>query len=541
MEILLVVPRYSDKLTENFDYLFPIGLSYISVVLKKANHNVDALNLNHYPGNIKDILNSKLNRKKYDFVCTGGNALAYSVIEKIIDTAKNHTTKPKIILGGPILTTMPKLVFAEFGIDFGVIGDGEETVVELIDSIANNRNLQSVRGIVFRDGNQVVITEKRNPIENLDAIPFPDYEGLEFEKQLDNSHSNFLIWTTILDSPRVYPLLGSRSCPFQCTFCYHYGHYRKRSIKNIMSEIEMAVDKYNVNFLQIYDDCFSLDKERTKEFCSEIKNLMKMKEKDIKWFCQVMVCHVDRDLLHLLKDAGCTTVSYGFESFSPVVLRSMRKAIKPEQIDFAFHETIRQKMNVAATFIFGDVAETNETAKQTLDWWIGNAEGQVRLAFVMPYPGSKIYEHCLQKGLIKNEVLFVKERLQEGAQSYEYLNITDKMSDNDIKKLERRILRLNIKHCRHTMPSEYEMNSPHNYDLRVKCPFCHEFIEYKNLHSDGSKLLFVFEVICRNCFMRFYVDAPIQKAIVIGEQFVPRLGFYVGELSSLPHIFSRKK
>jgi anaerobic magnesium-protoporphyrin IX monomethyl ester cyclase len=526
MEILLVVPRYSSTLTEKFDYMFPVGLSYISAALKKAKHNVDALNLNHYPGYITDILSDKLNQKKYDFVCTGSNALGYGVIEQIVEVTKKHSSKPKMILGGPIITTMPKLIFDEFGIDYGVIGEGEETVVELIDSITKNKNLKNVKGIIFRDGNQVIITEKRDPIRNLDSIPFPDFEGLEFEKQLGNAHCNFRVWTTVLDKPRVYPLLASRSCPFQCTFCYHDSEYRKRSIENIMAEINMAVDKYDINYIIIYDDCFSFDKQRVQEFCSEIKNLMKRKEKDIKWFCQMMVRLVDPDLLYLLKDAGCAVVSYGFESFSPVVLKSMNKAIKPEQIDFAFHETVKKKMNVQATFIFGDIAETNETAEETLNWWAKNAEGQVNMSFVMAYPGSKIYEFCIQKGLIKDELFFVKERLNK------YLNITDRMSDKDIESLERKISKFRIKYGKFAVPSKYDRTSLHNYDLSVKCPYCNEPIRYKNCHTEGS-IMFDFEMICRKCYKKFNVVSPIRKIVMIRLYFLPILDFYTRFLNPL--------
>jgi ribosomal protein L44E len=288
----------------------------------------------------------------------------------------------------------------------------------------------------------------------------------------------------------------------------------------------MAIDKYSINYITVYDDCFSLDKNRIKAFCSGIKNLMRVKEKDIKWFCQVMVSTVDRDILSQLKDAGCTTVSYGFESFSPLVLKSMQKAIKPEQIDFAFHETLRHEMNVAATFIFGDIAETNETANETLNWWTKNADGQVRLTFVMPYPGSKIYDLCVRKGLIKNELLFVKEQLGE------YLNITNVMSDNDIAELEKRIGRLSIKYGNYTVPSKYKMTSLNNFDLRVKCPFCHKQIEYKNLHDKGAHALgigltFNFEVNCRNCYRTFHVVNPTEKAIILGSYVFPQLGFYL--------------
>ena len=526
MRILIAVPRYSNELIENFDYMFPVGLSYIFASLKKANHNVEGLNLNHYSGRISDILASKLNKERYDLVCTGGNALCFFGLKEIIETVKKHSTKPKIILGGPILSTMPVPTFEEFGVDYGVVGEGEETIVELVESIAQNRSLKNVKGIIFKEGNQVAVTKKRDPVENLDSLPFPDYEGLEFRKHLDNVHSNFLLWTTILDKPRVYPLLASRGCPFQCTFCYHDSTYRKRSIENIISEISLAIDRYDINYIIIYDECLSLQKERIKRFCSEIKLLMNVKKKNIQWFCQTMVTVVDRELLKLLKDAGCALISYGFESFSPIVLRSMRKAITPNQIDFAFHETVKQKITVAATFIFGDIAETNETAKETLDWWVKNAQGQVRLDFVIPYPRSKLYEHCIEKGLVKNEVLFVRNRLGQ------YINITEKMSDKDIEDLKRKISLYILKYCKYSVPAKYQLTSNSNYDLRVKCPFCNELIEYKNLNSKGIGLMFIFEVICRRCYRKFYVVSRLQKARIIISYLIPQTGVIIEKMLS---------
>jgi anaerobic magnesium-protoporphyrin IX monomethyl ester cyclase len=516
------VPRYSNALTENFDYLFPIGLSYISAALKVAKHDVDALNLNHYNGRIADLVSNRLNQKTYDFVGTGGNALAFSTIEEIISSAKSHSTKPKILLGGPIITTMPASIFKKFGIDFGVIGDGEETIVELLDAIEKKGDLRCVQGIIFREGKEIVTNENRLPKENLDTIPFPDYEGLEIQKQLDKSHSNILIWTSVLDKPRVYPILASRSCPFHCTFCYHWGNYRKRSLENVMAEISMAVDKYDINFLQLYDDCFSYDRKRLKDFCLELKNLMKVKNKNIKWFCNLIVNTVDRDMLCIMKDAGCVAVSYGFESFSPTVLKSMKKAITPKQIDFAFQETVKQKLHVAATFIFGDVAETSETSQETLNWWMVNARGQVRLTFVMPYPGSEIYERCVRKGFVKDEISFAKN----WSGSYNYLNITDKMSDKEIAKLQMKIWRLTAKYSRYVVPSKCEISGSHCYSLTLKCPFCHEVVKYKNLYHYGANQMYTFELICRSCHQKFFAVSPIERLLMITSYFVPRWGSY---------------
>jgi anaerobic magnesium-protoporphyrin IX monomethyl ester cyclase len=507
--------------------MFPLGLSYISAVLKTTNNAVDSLNLNHYSGSIKDLINDKLNKKTYDIVCTGGNALAYSTIEEITKTAKNHSTKPKVILGGPIISTMPKVVFEKLEIDYGVIGEGEQTIIELMEAFAKNLNFEKINGLIYRQQEQVVITQKRAPIENLDALPFPDYSGLDFEMQIANTHSSYLPWLTILDKPRVYPLLASRSCPFQCTFCYHDSIYRKRSLENIMSEIKLAVEKYDINYLLIYDECFSLDKERLKGFCRELKQLMIEKKKDIKWFVQTMVTVVDKDLLMMLKDSGCAVVSYGFESFSPPVLKSMGKPIKPEQIDFAFHETINQRMSVAATFIFGDIAETNETAQETLNWWANQAQGQVRLSFVMPYPRSKLYEYCLEKGLVKDELSFIKNHLSE------YLNVTEKMSDKDIKKLAKKVSRYELKYLRYSVPSKHSIASDHTYSLSIKCPFCNESIDYKNLYSKGNKRIFQFEVFCRKCYRRFYIVSPLQKAIIRTSYYAPSIMLIIRALEKV--------
>lgn len=508
MSILLIIPKYTNSFNEDYEYIFPLGLSYISASLKKARYDVDVLNLNHHSGKIVDIINKKLDQKKYDFVATGNFAMGYVVTSTIIKAAKDHNTKPRTILGGPIISTMPKLAFEDLGVDYGVIGEGEETVVELIEAISKKKSLKRVKGIIFRENDETLITEKRSPPANLDSLPFPDFEGLEFKKQLEHAQRNFVSYATILDEPRVYPLLASRSCPFQCTFCYHDSRYRQRSIENIMLEINTAVDRYNINFLMIYDDCFAFDKKRLKKFCSEIKKIMKRKKKEIKWMCQLMVSVVDDNLLKMLKDAGCVAISYGFESYSPIVLKSMRKAITPEQIDFAFKATIKNKLNVQANFIFGDVAETNETAEETLNWWIKNAQNQIFLTFVRPYPGSELYKHCIRKGLIKDELFFIKEQMN----SPNVFNMTDKMSNRDMANLKKKIFTLSSNSQRYKVPFKIRKVFSHNYDISIKCPYCKAKNDYKNCLIKNI-FNFDFQLICKSCYMRYYASNTLRKLI----------------------------
>jgi len=516
MKILLVIPRYNLTNKADYSYIFPIGLGYISAVLKKEGYNVDCLNLNHYNGAIKELVEKKLDEKKYDFVGTGNNALGYAITEKIINAAKNHKSKPKFILGGPIITSEPEAVFKLLNPDFAVIGEGEETIIELLDCIEKNKSLKEIQGIGFRSKNgNIIFTERRKPIEDLDSIPWPDLEGLEFEKQLKNLSGHGLYLYQGFDYPRPYAVLGSRGCPFICTFCYHEGKYRQRTIDSLMKEIEFNVKKYRINIIMLYDDCFSIDKRRMYEFCNRMKELKKQISWELKWTSQLTVQNVDDEMLRMMKESGGDTISYGFESFSDEVLKSMKKPITSEMISNAFYKTLKAKIGIQANFIFGDAAETKETAYKTLDWWKKNSRGQIRLGFIQPYPGSEIYRHCLRKGIIKDKEDFIKNRLS----TENWYNMTDKMSDDEIKKLKMDILDAKSKYYTYIYPISMKKTGKERYEFKVKCPFCNKINIYRNCEIK-NKYTYDYGLICRECHMFFKPVSLIKK---IAYKYQPQL------------------
>ena len=506
MKILLVIPKYNPEDKVNYNYHFPLGLAYISATLKKSRYEVDCLNLNHLEGSINDILNKKLDSQLYAFVCTGGNTLTYSIIEVILNVAKNHKSKPKTIIGGPIITSEPEVIFEALSPDFGVIGEGEKTIIELLKSIEKNKELNKVQGIIYKQGGSIIITPKRKSIANLDSLPWPDFDGLEGEKQFEHICTNYNYYLNSTDYPRVYTLLSSRSCPFQCTFCYHYDTYRKRSLNNVMDELIANVKKYKINIIVIYDECFATDKERLYEFCKRLKQLKKEISWDLKWSCQLRVEGIDSDILKEMEESGCDEISYGFESFSPVVLKSMKKNIKPEQIDCTFKETLKAGIGVQANFIFGDIEETNETIKETLDYWKNNCKGQISLGYIQPYPNSQIYQHCLSKGLIKDKLDFIKNDLSKEL----WLNMTDKMSDEDIKHLKKEMMISFSKYVKFVVPKSIKKMQDDIYSMNVKCPFCNQMVKYENCYIN-NKLNYGFKMTCRNCHMRSYIVSFLRK------------------------------
>tara|TARA_Y100000310_G_scaffold336975_1_gene422869 strand:- start:441 stop:2063 length:1623 start_codon:yes stop_codon:yes gene_type:complete len=539
MEILLIVPRYNLTNKKSYNYSFPSGLGYISSVIKNAGHNLDCINLNHFNGTVEQLVTKALNKKRYDIVCSGHIGIGYAVMEKILLSIRNHQSKPKFILGGPIITSAPKLIFDALKPDFAVIGEGEITILELLKHLKekrNNKHLKDINGIIYRDlDKKIIITSPRKPIENLDTLPLPDLDGLEFEKILDNQASNDCTDSSS-DFPRNYIILCSRGCPFQCTFCYHClgTKYRTRSTEDIIKELRWAIKKYKINFISIFDDLFSVDKNRLYDFCKKIKLLFKEIPWKCEWSCQLSVRDVDREMMSIIKDAGCTGVSWGFESYSLIVLRSMKKPITPEQIDKAIKLCMEFKINIRGNFIFGDIAETKETAKTTLDYCKNNCKGQASVYFIQPYPGSAIYNHCIEKEIIKDELDYIKNKMAH----QNWLNMTESMTDLEILELKKEILKVRRENCKYIIPLKISKEKEQGrYLFKVKCPFCNEKIIYKNCKIQ-NRLHYHISVFCKNCHMFFYISS---KAYKFGMDNYNALDFFRRSYLSLRDNFLKKK
>ncbi len=516
MKILIVVPRYNEGDYANNVYMFPLGLSYISAVLKQAGYHVKCLNLNHYNGRtdhlVQDCLLADL---KYDFVCTGGLSNSYHQIKTITDTVHNTETNACVILGGGMISSEPELIFKALKPDYIVIGEGEITIQELINCIKNKGNIESVEGIGYLDeSGQFYMTKKRPPITDLDTLPWPDFKEFEFNTYLDNMRPTDFFFYDLFDYPRVYPIIGSRGCPFLCSFCFHpLGQkYRQRSIDSIMSELEVMVKKHRINIIAIYDELFTYDKKRVLEFCERIKKLFDKTSWDCYWNCQMRVDGLDEECLSIMKEAGCHMVSYGFESYSPTVLKSMRKHITPEQIEQAVKITLKYNVSLQANFIFGDTAETPKTSKETLDFWKKETDAGIQLGLISAYPGTKIYQHCVEQGLIKDKLDFIANPAE--------INTADAMNDKDFKKLKFDIFFVQLRHRPLTVihslkktSSEYIHGSVKSiYEISIICPHCNQLIQYNNYLIQFGKFFFHTRY-CRNCRRRFFMVSRLYKII----------------------------
>lgn len=510
MRVLMVAPRGFDHDAVNYTYLFPLGLAYISSVLKRAGHEVDCLNVNHFSGPGKDIVKRSLTSgKQYDFLLTGGLSTSYRQIKMVTDAVHESPTDTGLILGGGVISSEIDLMFNVMKPDFVVIGEGEETIVDLLACLESRGDPSNIAGIGYRSsGGELICTQARKPIKDLDSIPLPDFEGFEFDRYLDHMRPCDHYFYDHFDNPRVYPIICSRSCPFRCTFCFHPigNQYRQRSVDSVMQELTVMVKHYRINTIAIYDELFSNNRTWVQEFCRRMVTLFEELSWECKWCCQMRVDTVDEALLQLMRDAGCYMVSYGLESHSPKVLKSMKKHITSAQIDQAVSITLRNNLSLQGNFIFGDVAETAQTAQETLDYWKQNSRLGIVLGFISPYPGSEIYQRCLERGIIKDKLDFIENRISD------VFNMTEAMSQEEFEKLKFDIHDAELRYRIYAVPHSIKKMSNGLYNIRVICPHCHKLVEYSN-YLISFKSYFFYMMYCRACRHRFFLASRLYRLI----------------------------
>ena len=488
---LLVVPRFAR--VGGF-YNFPLGLAYISSSLKSKGFNVHCLNLCHTDEPLNKALDICIKEKNIDVLGTGGMSQNWDVISSVLDAAKS--VKPDIItiVGGAIVVSDPELALTTMKIDFGILGEGEATMLELAGYLCRNEDPKNIDGITYldKDKNKVIVNRNRARINNLDELPFPDYESFEFDQW--KSLIRFSGQANILDKYddlNYVQMLGSRSCPFSCTFCFHHmgQKYSERSLDNIFKEIDYLVEKHKVNFFFFSDELLSANPARLMEFARRIKNYPING-----WVGSFRVTDTNVEMLKVLKDSKLVVMGYGIENINDSILKSMNKRITKAEIERALKAHHEVGLFCAGNIILGDPAETKETLKTSINYWLNHPEYNLNLIFLMPIPDSKIYRLALEKKLIKDKLKHIRD-------GFPMVNLTA-ISDKEFYKFQSRIMWMKHKYQNVREGKLIEVKKDGNYKgkkrylVSIKCPFCYHITEHLTLENDRS---WFYTSLCNHC------------------------------------------
>ncbi|MDR1378010.1 MAG: B12-binding domain-containing radical SAM protein [Synergistaceae bacterium] len=394
LNYLLVMPRMVE--CDDRSYQFPYGLCIVSSALKASGRNVFTLNLNSKHNHLEHLRNFVIDNS-IDVVLSGGLSGQYAILKEVFDTAKSVDIDIVTICGGGIITADPLVAMQALETaDYGVIGEGELTVNELAYAIETNADSARICGVVTKSD----VSPPRGEITDLDCLPFPDYDGFEIELLTRDGLYNSARFRTIATNVVI-----SRSCLYNCTFCFHSSgkKYRRRSFDNVFEELDWLIAKYKLTRFTFADELFIGNAELITKFCERIKPY------NLTWWAQTRVDTVSVEILSRLKDAGCCVILFGVESADNSILKSMRKNITVEQIDAAFEAAKQADLEVQGNLIFGDLEETRETIVHSLNWWKARQNWTIDLSWIYTFPGSHLYKTAIERGIITDPVKYLKD------------------------------------------------------------------------------------------------------------------------------------
>ena len=372
----------------------PIGMGYIAGALRKSRNDevkiVDGRN---------DRLSTRQMREKireFKPDAIGISALNFEMPEThlLAEAAKAEMPKVPVIIGGPYASANRKSVLEDKNIDYAVLGEGEATIVELMDAIESNADPALVTGIIYRDKDEIIENAPRELIDDIDSleVAWDLLDPPQYFKRFGRNSENI-----VKHDHRTMNIFTSRGCPYGCIFCHNvFGKkFRPRSPDCVIEEIKMLKERFDVRELEIVDDSFNQSVRRAKSICEGlIENNLKL---HIALPNGIRGDRTDSDLLDLFQAAGFYRIAFAVESASPRLQKIINKKIDLEKVKWSIEEVARRGMVASGYFIQGFPTETYDEMIMTGDWAAASDLHVASFFYLNPFPGTKVAEMVGEK------------------------------------------------------------------------------------------------------------------------------------------------
>ena len=406
MNILFIWPNYDCPIG------LSIGVSYLSSILKEHGYHTKILHISEMLGTpflIEELL-IKIKKINPDIIAVSTGENHYEDMEELCNRIKEIDSQIKIIIGGIHVTLNAESIFTKENVfDYAIRGEGEDAIVELIDSIAQGKPVTNIKNVWFK-GEDEVIKNPMRPLKQNFKLPFMDLENWDFEKITKLRRG----WVNVS---------MNRGCPYRCTFCHNLSevrilkqdfgttgtsnaelHYlRLRDIDNMIEELCWIRDNYSfVKAFSFIDDTFTFDKEHMKKFFLKYKENVNMP-----FVCLTTVNDVDDDLLELMKEANCNLVRFGIESTSKRICKNIiRREFSQDKMISVFQKCHDIGLRTFSYNIVAHPSETREEIKGTLKWNARLKPSGIRVSLGYPYKGTDYYEVAKKMDLIDETLSF---------------------------------------------------------------------------------------------------------------------------------------
>ncbi len=392
----------------------PLGLASIAAILKQAGHEITVLDAVgeapgkvtpdgrlHYLGLTVEEIIERIDPKAQVIGVTNLWSFSWPLLRSILNGIKERYPEKTIVAGGEHFTGMPEFSLNSAKLDFIVIGEGEETILELISALERGeKEFEGIKGLVFKKNGRIVNTGRRPRIKNPDKLPWPAWEF--FNPKAYYEHSLVMG----LDRGMTMPILATRGCPYDCTYCSSaYMWTRKwypRNPIDVVDEMEYYHEKFGATNFPFHDLTAILKRSWIKEFCNEIIR----RDLKVTWqFPSGTRCEViDEEIARLMSKAGCSSLAFAPESGSMVTRKLIRKRMTDEALFKAIRASVKAGLNVTCFFVIGFPHDTWEEIKKTLKLVRKLAVlgiDDIAIGFFFPIPGTTLYYELLEKKKIE--------------------------------------------------------------------------------------------------------------------------------------------
>ena len=345
----------------------------------------------------------------------------YPLIIHTARACKKFDPNVVIVLGGVHVTGEPKSVFHDSAIDYAIVGEGEEPLLDLLNALEAGQDVTAIPNLAYRKSNgEVVVNPNRQFIKEVDSLPFPAWDLLPLEKYKDEVmfYKNYMGINT------------ARGCAWDCNFCASNvvwkRRVRMRSAENVVEEIKQLIEKHNINEFFFYDDTYTTNKQRVFEIC----NLIKQKHLKIRYYVSIRADTLTIDLANALKESGCILALLGVESGDEAILDKTGKGESKDEIRKACAVMKEVGLPFSNTFIIGHPGDTHESIQATIDFAKELDSDQVKFMIATPFPGTHLHRMAVEQGKIKD----VDPMKYDDYTCYQHVavNLSD-VTDEDLK------------------------------------------------------------------------------------------------------------
>ncbi|AXV40743.1 B12-binding domain-containing radical SAM protein [Methanobacterium sp. BAmetb5] len=386
MKVLLINPPYF-----NSKYKFiglvapPLGIAYIAAVLEQNDIAVEIIDAAALEMSW-ETLEAEIRRVSPQLVAVTALTPTIGQALQTAELAKKTCPPATVVMGGYHPTFNYQEMLEKDYVDIVVMGEGEYTLLELVQTLEEGGDLKNVKGIAYQD----VVTPPRPLIEDLDELPFPARHLLPMD--------HYKILNMKLHTAT---LISGRGCPMQCSFCasaaLHGNKLRMRSAQNVVDEMEHLINDHDAGMIAFMDDTFTLKPSRVAEICDEIIK----RDLDTYWGCTARADTLSDELLQKLSDSGCITLFLGVESADQQQLDRVNKQITIDKIRQAFKLSRENDIRTIASVVLGMPGDTKDSIERTIKFVRELNPSYALFSLATPYPGTRFYQEAVQDNLIK--------------------------------------------------------------------------------------------------------------------------------------------